>query len=201
MIGTQVFLDPATGALQSIIANYINAAFINSSGIDASFVQTWDTESGFWGIGGEVTYILTYNLPGSNGIKIKAVDVVGGEVGLIGTQVFLDPATGALQSIIANYINAAFINSSGIDASFVQTWDTESGFWGIGGEVTYILTYNLPGSNGIKIKAVDRRNDQIFADPVPDFRPKTGVDQLEHWLYGIARLRFSGVIRLLADRV
>jgi len=96
--------------------------------------------------------------------------LIGGEVALIGTQVFLDPNTGALQRIIANYINAAFIDASGIDVSFLQTWDTQNGTWSIGGEATYILTYNLPGSNGVKIKAVDRRNDQIFAEPVPDFR-------------------------------
>ncbi len=80
-----------------------------TASFDASFRASFD----YWRI--EFKDVIVQENP--QDLADRAL--IGGEVALIGTQVFLDPNTGALQRIIANYINAAFIDASGIDVSFL----------------------------------------------------------------------------------
>lgn len=157
-----------------------------NAGFTVSFPQGFQASFDYWRI--EFKDVIVQE----NAQDLADRALIGGEVGLIGTQVFLNPNTGALLSITANYINAAFIESDGIDFSFSQTWETETGIFRIGGEATYILSYDLPGVDGVRIKAADSRNDQNFADPVPDFRANANVSWSQGRHAATVYLRYIG---------
>jgi len=116
--------------------------------------------------------------------------LIGGNTDLLGTQVILSQ-TGSLNGIISNYVNAAFIKTSGLDVTIKHVWDTEMGIFVAGAEATKVFTYDIPGLDGSTVKAVDRRNQQNFGNPIPDFRANFSLT----WSKGIHS--FAGYARYI----
>ena len=98
-----------------------------------------------------------------------------------------------LLTITTIYTNEAFIRTDGIDFAASYTWDAGNlGIVRAGFEGTYILNYEIPDGQGGTFEAVDRRNDQNFASPVPDFRLNANLSWLSGGHAATVFLRFVG---------
>lgn len=100
------------------------------------------------------------------------------------TQVIRNPS-GTLAAVNTVFTNLAFIETHGFDFSAFYTYETANfGTFRVGGEGTYVLSYDIPleqpDGTTVRFDAADFRNDQNFADPIPDFRFNATVN----WLLG-----------------
>ncbi len=93
-------------------------------------------------------------------------------------QIIRDPLSNQISKVLVRFINAAAVNTDGLDFGGSYSWDADAlGFFRFGFEATYVSTFNLqetPG--GPIIKGAGNRNFTNFARSVPRWRGNATVN-------------------------
>ncbi|MDH4109434.1 MAG: TonB-dependent receptor [Gammaproteobacteria bacterium] len=101
-----------------------------------------------------------------------------------------DPAdnlqhSGEISKVIARFINAPTVQTSGVDLNATLGWDTASaGEWMLGLDYSYMIEYEIGGIPGVvggqvtnvTIDAVGSRNEQNIATSMPQWRANAWLD-------------------------
>lgn len=99
---------------------------------------------------------------------------------------------GVFAGVFTEFVNAAQINTSGIDIKASMGWSALDAYFSIGANLTYTLSYDLVDESGMKIDGLGSRNFSNFANANQQWRGSARLG----WEQGVQAagivLRYTG---------
>ena len=96
---------------------------------------------------------------------------------------------GTLSGVTTNYINAAFVDTDGVDLELSYDTDLGPGILGLGANVTHIMSYEIP-INGVRTDVVGLFNTGNFARSLPETKAVFSANYLSGPHSGAAYVRY-----------